>query len=360
MKLAPVSEINDLGPQFTINDQKMVGQDGAFSITLNDGRLFVFFGDTVIGSRPLGESMWYPDGIAVGPKDMTGRAGVERMITNCGLLIEPVDKTERFEKFEYILDKEGRIKNLLPLTQNENRDETRIWCLHGIEIGDALYLYFVKVKMIEEGPFPVNFEIVGSGLTKGNTQNWNFERLEGRGDGLFWEASTPRFGSAVLSVPGDKYLYLYGVQQNITSNIQEGFIARIEPQYIERLDKHRYYTGGTDWSEKLEDAVPIFDNFPNELSISSNHYLDCYIAVHSHIMTGKVVLRRSPAPWGPWGEEELLFEAVHPRPKPLPYPDLLYAGKEHPWLSSDAGRTIYVSYIEFEEYYPHLMEIKLK
>lgn len=360
MKQATLAGVKDLGAQFTVNNDAMVGQDGAFSIGLKDGRLFVFFGDTVIGSRSETESLWYPGGVAVGPKDMTGRAGVERMITNCGLLIQPENRAALLSNFEYIMDQNNQIKNLLPLSAHENRDETRIWCLHGVEINQQLYLYFVKVKMIEAGPFPVNFEIVGSGLTKGNSQDWNFERLPGRGDDLFWEASKPRFGSAILEVPGDPYIYLYGVCQHPVTNVQEGFIARVLPQDIEQLDKHSYFAGGDTWSDKLSDAVPIFDNFPNELSVSFNVYLNCYLAVHSHIMTGKVVMRRSPTPWGPWGEEELLFEAVHPRPVPLPYPDLLYAGKEHPWLSKNNGQTIYITYIEFEEYYPHLMEISFQ
>jgi len=220
-----------------------------------------------------------------------------------------------------------------------------------------LYLYFVKVHMLEEGPFPVNFEIVGSGLTVGNTQDWNFTRLPGRGDGLFWSVDGPRFGSAILKVPNDPYIYLYGICQNSETQVQEGFIARVQSDKIEDINRHTYFSGADSWSENRMDAVPIFTDFPNEISVSFNEYLNCYIAVHSHIMTGKVVMRRAPQPWGPWGEEELLFEAVHPRSKPLPYPDLLYAGKEHPWLSRDGGKTIYVTYIEFEEYYPHLMEI---
>ena len=45
MKLAPIDIVTDLGPQFTVNKHQMVGQDGAFSIPLNDNRLFVFFGE---------------------------------------------------------------------------------------------------------------------------------------------------------------------------------------------------------------------------------------------------------------------------------------------------------------------------
>ena len=357
MKKTAIKSVSDLGPQFTRNEHRMVGQDGAFSIPLNNGQLFVFFGDTIIGARRENESIWFPDGIPVGPKDMTGRAGVELMVNNCGLLIEPENATDLMRKFKYILDESGQIKNLLPLAPDENRDNTRIWCLHGIEIDKKLYLYFVKVEMITEGPFPVNFKIVGSGLTRGNRKDWDFDRLPGKGDDLFWNVDTPRFGSAVLKVPNDPFIYLYGICQHPVSQVQEGFIARVKPEDIEDLRAHSYFAGDDLWSNDLNDAVPIFNDFPNELSVSYNEYLGCYIAVHSHIMTEKVVMRKSQTPWGPWSDAELLFEAVYSRPKPLPYPDLLYAGKEHPWLSKDGGKTIYITYIEFEEYYPHLMEV---
>jgi hypothetical protein len=38
---------------------------------------------------------------------------------------------------------------------------------------------------------------------------------------------------------------------------------------------------------------------------------------------------------------------------------MIYAGKEHVELAKDNGRTIYMTYIEFEEYFPHLIEITL-
>ncbi len=33
---------------------------------------------------------------------------------------------------------------------------------------------------------------------------------------------------------------------------------------------------------------------------------------------------------------------------------LIYAGKEHPELMDKKGKTIFITYVEFEEYYPHL------
>ena len=53
-----VRKVRDLGPQFTDNDYRMVGQDGAYSIPLKNDTLW-FFGDTLIGERAPGDSLWY-------------------------------------------------------------------------------------------------------------------------------------------------------------------------------------------------------------------------------------------------------------------------------------------------------------
>jgi hypothetical protein len=44
---------------------------------------------------------------------------------------------------------------------------------------------------------------------------------------------------------------------------------------------------------------------------------------------------------------------------PFGTPPLIYAGKEHPELAEEDGRIVYITYVEFEEYYPHLLEVKL-
>jgi hypothetical protein len=97
---------------------------------------------------------------------------------------------------------------------------------------------------------------------------------------------------------------------------------------------------------------------PSELSVSWNAHLGAYLAVHSLDLTGKVVGRTAPKPWGPWGEPVTLWKVE--KPHPFPYLQLIYAGKEHPELAGDGGRRIYLTYIEFEEYFPHLVEVTLR
>jgi hypothetical protein len=96
---------------------------------------------------------------------------------------------------------------------------------------------------------------------------------------------------------------------------------------------------------------------PNELSVSYNRHLGSYLAVHSYLLSGDIVGRTAPVPWGPWSDPVILWHVDPVRRRPLPYPPLVYAGKEHPELSREGGRILYLTYVEFEEYYPHLVEV---
>ena len=80
-----VANARDLGPQFVDNPNRMVGQDGAFSIPLDKHETLWFFGDTLVGTRPTSHSIWQIDGQVVGPWDMSGRGTFERMINNTAL-----------------------------------------------------------------------------------------------------------------------------------------------------------------------------------------------------------------------------------------------------------------------------------
>src|SRR5688500_7979506 len=109
-----VESARDLGPLFADNPHRMIGQDGAFSIPLGDQTLW-FFGDTLVGQRRPRESLWFPGGVPVGPRDMSGVGGVARMINNSGLLVPAGTGPNVLRRFRYICDERGQLKTLLPL-----------------------------------------------------------------------------------------------------------------------------------------------------------------------------------------------------------------------------------------------------
>jgi hypothetical protein len=252
------------------------------------------------------------------------------------------------------------LKNLLPLEGDEHPDRIRIWCQHGLCLdGQRVCLSFIKVRMLEEntGPLPIAFEIVGSGLAVGRRGEWNFKRLRNdAGDDILWSADQPHFATAFLRHPTDGHVYLFGSVQR--DNVQRCFLA-CACNGVEEVASYRYLASpGPRWSESVADAIPVFDRMPSECSVSYNPYLGKFLAVHSLDLTGQIVARTAPEPWGPWSDPVTLWrvEAKHQFSRPYPL-TLIYAGKEHPELSSDGGRTIDLTYIEFEEYYPHLLEV---
>lgn len=355
-----VKTVHDLGPQFTDNDYRMVGQDGAYSIPLKDKTLW-FFGDTLIGERAPSESLWYVDENSIEPRALVeGWNKIERIVHNTGALV-PIQSAENgLRNFKHIQNQDGGLKQLIELLPHENQDLDRVWCFHGLEIGEKLYLYFQKITMIEDenNPFPVAFEVIGSGLSIGDTKSWEFKRLEHNCSTIIWPSNRPQFGAVVFQ--DADYLYIYGVLRDNVAEIQNVYVARVLCSSIEDFATYEYLVDCAEarWSADIEQACIVFTGPPNELSVSYNQYLGCYLAVNSQDVTGVIVGRTAPNPWGPWSESVTLH-TIKPPKKKIPYPVLIYAGKEHPELARSGGRKIYVTYVEFEEYFPHLIEIEL-
>lgn len=354
-----VEQARDLGPQFQDNPHRMVGQDGAYSIPLGNESLW-FFGDTLIGKRVPGESLWYPGGQPVGHRDMSGRGCIERMPNNTGLILNQKTGSERLTQYRYICDAAGHLRQLILRLPDEHPDEVRVWCLHGIALKEKVYLYYITVAMVEEGPMPVNFALRGSGLAVSDRGSWEFRRIESRGSTLWWKENQPQFGTTVLRDRRSDWIYVYGVIQD-TRGVQQCHVARVQLSEIEHQDAYEYYTGpGLEWSDEVDRAVPVMEGMPNEMSVSFNPWLNAFLAVHSYGISGTIVGRTAPDPWGPWSDAVPLWEVKVHREKPLPYPILIYAGKEHSELAGENGRILYITYIEFEEYYPHLVEVTLE
>lgn len=358
MKAFTVQSARDLGLQFKENPHRMVGQDGAYSIPF-DGRTLWFFGDTLMGRRTAGESLWFPGGAPLGPEDMSGKHGIDLLRTNTGLVLENRTGREGLTRFSYICDGRGVPRQLVPHEEGEDPDEIRVWCLHGVEMAGRMYLYYLTVRMLAEGPMPVNFELVGAGLSSGRTGEWSFRRLPGPNGSLWWKWPLPQFGSAVLRVEED--VYLYGVRKG-GDGTQQCCLARVAADAIGELSAYRYWAGvEAGWSDDPRQCTTIMTGMPNEMSVSWNEYLGAYLAVHSLDLSGLIVGRTAPNPWGPWSGPVTLWKVRPPTlDYPIPYDPLIYAGKEHPALAEESGRVLYLTYIEFEEYFPHLVEVTLE
>lgn len=334
--------------------------DGAYSIQIGN-KILWFFGDTLIGERIKDESLWYPGGEKIGPGSMAGTGKIEEMLTNTALLVPVGTGIKTLQDFNFILSNSFRLKQLIPYLDEEDPELYRIWCLHGTQIDEKIYLYYQKVEMLGEGDvLPVNFKVIGSGLAFGYRTDWNFKRIMLNDKTLFWDEHQPQFAASVLNnFEKDGFIYCYGVLKN-PAGVQQCYVARVNPGQIEDRSSYEYLAAENNlWDNNIKYAYVVFEGMPNELSVSFNRYLNSYLAVHSLDLTGKIVARTAPNPWGPWSDYTELYQVDVKRTIDLPYPVLIYAGKEHPELSEDDGRILYITYIEFEEYFPHLIKVEL-
>src|SRR5687767_8252226 len=250
-----VESARDIGAMFVENPHRMVGQDGAFSIPLSNGRTLWFFGDTLVGRRPPpGRSLWTIDGLPVGPDDMTGRGTFERMLNNTGLVLHHKGGAELLGDFRYITNDEGQLRTLIPLEGDEHPDRDRIWCQHGIAIGEKIVLSFIKVRMLDEGPLPVNFEIVGSGLAVGSSRDWKFRRVVHQGSSILWSAEQPHFATAFLRRVDGELVYCYGTVKQ--AEVQNCYVARVRANEIDRPERWEYLTNCEGaWSPRVAEAT---------------------------------------------------------------------------------------------------------
>lgn len=359
MRELKVAKARDMGQLFVENPHRMVGQDGAYSIPLGDGTALWFFGDTLIGARVPGESLWYPGGQQLGPGDMSGHGLIEKLHNNTGLIMRDQTGSTELKDFRYLCDPAGNLRQLIVHEASEPPDEIRVWCLHGVALGEMIYLYYLTVRMLASGPLPVNFEILGAGLAAGTRQEMKFHRIRQGGRTLWWNAGLPQFGTTVL--PGtDDYLYVYGVLKG-SDGVQRSHVARVRPTAIENLSAYQYLTSDAPvWGKDPAAAVSIMEGMPNEMSVSWNAHLGCYLAVHSLDLSGNIVGRTASNPWGPWSTPTVLWKCIPPTlDYPHPYFTMIYAGKEHPEIAGQNGKVLYLTYIEFEEYFPHLVEVVL-
>jgi len=342
-KKLTVTNARDLGFLFTKNNVKMIGQDGAYSIPINSNETLWLFGDTLIGTF-----------------DETGRRLIERMPNNTGLICRSKDAASGLTDFSYLTDKSGELRQLIPLLPDEPHNDYRIWGMHGCYINNKVYWYYIRVRILPEGQWPYKFDVAGSGLALADYPELNFKRVMDENSSILWQKENPCFGVAVLSVKKNGFVYVYG--SYLKDWKHHCSLARVPFDSLEYISYYEYLISPEPkWSHDRSKAISIMEGMPTEMSVSFNSYLGCYLAVHSMETRGRLVGRTSLHPWGPWSKPVVLWTSKVPLRNPLVYNGpLVYAGKEHPELAKENGKVIYLTCVEFEEYYPRLIEVILK
>ena len=337
-----VESVRDLGVQFLDNDVNITGQDGITSILLPDGNTFWVFGDTIEG--PFETIRYHP---------------LEDVLSNTGAIVPLQDLSQGVKQFQHLKSADGRrARQLIHFLPHESKATHRLWAIHGVCIGEQLYLYYHKITMDPELDVFEAFELNGMGIARATLSDFTFERLHAPdGTTMFWKGDQPGFGVFIQEI--DNMLYLWGSLES-----WKMYLARVRPSDIEDLTAYEYLVQAPTlerpdvepcWSRHFEPTAPLFDHVPNEMSASYNAYLGCYISLTTYDREDKLVIRTAPQVTGPWSEPQVFY-----RPPKAKADSLFNAGKEHPEFARQGGKVLYMTYIDSSVYVPHLLEITLR
>ncbi|MEA3431863.1 MAG: DUF4185 domain-containing protein, partial [candidate division WOR-3 bacterium] len=281
----------------------------------------------------------------------------DKLICNSAIFTNFFDPDKGLRNVKVKIDQNGYPVPIIEPTPEEEKSKCRIWPLHGINLKCKVYLYYVVVRIIPGEEFPYrslsfNFEEVGSGLAEYDPILGKTTRLLRDDNLIWWNKNEGNFGGGVIE--DINYIYIFGVHKN-SFDKNSTRLSRVKKEDIKDLSKYRYLKSfKPEWTSNIKEAIDVIDDVPCEMSISYNRYLKKYLVVHSLLSRDSIILKVSDNLWGP-------YEDFCTIPVKRVSPDTFrYAGKEHRELAKENGRTIYITYVESEVYWPHLLRVRFR
>ena len=238
-----------------------------------------------------------------------------------------------------VLDAQGLEVAAIPLTDDELRSNAtrtdgrriEIWPFSGYVSAAQAFVYFQKV--LTRGLFDV--VEVGRGVAR-MSFGAPAERTEpmafAQEPTLLWLAPGPSFGAGAFVAPdGSAYSYGCSGKSAFDAACQ---VARVPADGADDPAAYAYYDGTQFQPEPLAAAV-VLEDAPSP-SVSWAPALGTFLAVYAPPLDDRVVARRAPSPWGPFGDEILLYDGTPP--------SSFWIGSvvQHPAAAS--GRTLVTSY----------------
>lgn len=316
------------------NDPQILSRDCGYSARFR-GRLVWFFGDTIL---------------------RTPNADDQQLLCNSWSLSLDDDGADGVGDFLPPVDGVGASMALVPLTGEEAAFNSKHWdkdcqvepCRSRWAIwpgtiavdakADVAYVFYHKVLV---GAGDYNFTHVGHSVAVLDDLDGPAERPEFRlfkdYPTLMFAGERDGFGSAAVAV--GQFLFIYGCEMQVEDVYKPCRLARVRVERVLERRAWKFYQGQGQWSPDLASAVTVFRG-NNMMSVFYNEYLSRYVAVYSQPLGTRVMMRTAERPEGPWSRATELFKCD----ESMGFMGWIYDALAHPELSTDGGRTMYITY----------------
>lgn len=293
----------DLGPLFRGAHPRVLGMDGAYSVSVGGGKSLWIFGDTLIGR-------WLPGG----RREITG------FPPNTAAIADDASWPTAFSSARFL---GGGAEPGAVLVAPGFSEKRRLWPMDAVEVAGKFWLFYVEIEPFGKGP--LDFKVTGTGVAEGaGRPPRQFKALP-----ALWDGSAPSFGASAMVHDG--YLYLYAAGDKT-------YLAR-KPVGRPDAGPYSYWAGDGKWASDVKAAAALPGSGP-ELSVRYNAYLKAFVMFYVPPFGKTVEARFAPAPWGPWSDNRHVAAC---QPAEVPGA-MFYGAKQHVELDSEGGRKVIVTY----------------
>lgn len=325
--------------------ESVLGQDGVTPIPFNDALTMWTFGDTILGQ-------W--KGQVSASATFSEKADMTAMISN-SMAFSPSISTANVRNLRFSFHREGgRVAQFIKLRPGERPERDRLWAVDGLRRGNALYVYYLRIRITEPGK-AFGFRMEGVGIARWEVPpSWRpgqaiaFRRLPD-----LFAGNAPAFGASVTERSGMVYTIGQYVDKNGASSVK---LARSPLEGIDDSRAYEFLAADGSWVRSLDRAHGFFGDVAGECSLSFDKGRGEYTIVYCSVENGVIKVVR-------FGEFAAIASAraltVY-EPPALPGGDdgpgaWYYSGKE---IFSE-GRDLYAIYMHPLEYQPYLVRIRL-
>ncbi|QBS41974.1 DUF4185 domain-containing protein [Nocardia sp. CS682] len=190
----------------------------------------------------------------------------------------------------------GQARDLVPSPKIPFLEISRIPTA-GISVGGVQFMSLMSVRSWDDvGQWSTNFS--GLAASADNGETWGELPATRRPD----EGGNSNFQMNAFLKDGG-FVYEYGTP---SGRNQAAFVARVPEAEITDLGAYEYWDGEGWRRGDVNAAAPIMWGV-GEMSVMYNAYLGQYISLTTDPFNS-VVMRRAPAPAGPWSEPEVLID----------------------------------------------------
>ncbi len=250
--------------------KSIAGQDGCTPIEYTGGMLWTF-GDTILGTwtREISVNSTFE-------KD----ARMEGMLSNSCAMTEKAT-SENVNSLHFIFHrKNGRVAQCIPHLPGEDPARVRLWPVDGIVYGGTIYVYYMKIGVIQNSALAMPFVFMGMGLAEYAPPGGipGADSMEFRRTAMLFGPGEPTFGDSVILRDG--YLYCIG-HGNDRQGAQAAYVCRVRPDDIAMRGKYEFIGKDGMWHARFNPADGFFMDIMGELSLSYHDAIHRYVIVYA-------------------------------------------------------------------------------